>query len=90
MKTENARTDRAKPIWPSDYSQAGHNNQICISKQPHKMEIGELTQCDDWTELRNHASSPDGNFNNNDRLHCLSNQNSIFVNKILLYTYDRI
>ena len=26
MKTENARTDRAKPIWPSDYSQAGHNN----------------------------------------------------------------
>ena len=26
MKTENARTDRAKPIWPSDYSQAGHKN----------------------------------------------------------------
>ena len=28
MKTENARTDRAKPIWPSDYSQAGHKNSM--------------------------------------------------------------
>ena len=28
MKTENARTDRAKPIWPSDYSQAGHKNVL--------------------------------------------------------------
>ena len=35
MKTENARTDRAKPIWPSDYSQAGHkkvNNTIFYNK----------------------------------------------------------
>ena len=28
MKTENARPDRAKPIWPSDYSQAGHKNHL--------------------------------------------------------------
>ena len=30
MKTENARTDRAKPIWPSDYSQAGHKKLIAL------------------------------------------------------------
>ena len=31
MKTENARTDRAKPIWPSDYSQAGHKKNVSVS-----------------------------------------------------------
>ena len=47
MKIENARTDRAKPIWPSDYSQAGHKKRckpeckyvLCIVEMPSAVFI---------------------------------------------------
>ena len=40
MKTENARTDRAKPIWPSDYSQAGHKKHFpVLSNTPFPLVI---------------------------------------------------